>query len=355
MNEITSSLLEWHKKIDRDLPWKDTVDPYFIWVSEIILQQTRVEQGKPYYFRFIEKFPTIQLLAEASQEEVYKVWEGLGYYSRARNMHAAAKQVVEERNGKFPQTHDEIIELKGVGPYTAAAISSFAFNENRAVLDGNVFRLLARLYDEDAFISEAKNRKLFQGYVDNLLPLGNSAAFNQAVMDYGALVCKPKNPSCNICVLAENCAALASGRVLDLPRKKKPKPKKNRYFYFLDLRPKSGVFPVLKREEKDIWQGLFSFPYVDSLEPLETISKSDWEKYTKLSLEGNPKIAWQTTHILSHQLLHCFFYQVELSSVLKESIKSYGNTDFRWIKDSSTVAWPVVISKYLDRKKVEKR
>ena len=350
MNEVASSLLKWHERIDRDLPWKTTVDPYFIWVSEIILQQTRVEQGTPYYYRFIEKFPTIYLLAAATQEEVYKVWEGLGYYSRARNMHTAAKQVVNEFNGEFPTSYDEIIKLQGIGPYTAAAISSFAFHEDRAVLDGNVFRVLSRLYDEDALISEAKNRKLYQEYVDNLLPLGKSAAFNQAIMDFGALVCKPKNPQCDTCILSIHCEALVSGKVHELPKKKKPKPKKHRYFYFLDLRPKGGAFPIMKRMDKDIWQGLYSFPFIDQAEPIQEISLEQWQQETQLQISEEPKLVWETTHILSHQLLHCFFYTAQENSIVQEPTSSYRNARYRWIEDVSTVAWPVVISKYLNLK-----
>ncbi len=348
MSDITNLLLKWHKEIDRDLPWKNTVNPYFIWVSEIILQQTRVEQGTPYYHRFIHKFPTIKLLAEASQEDVYKVWEGLGYYSRARNMHATAKYIHYELNGNFPKTYAELIQLKGIGPYTAAAISSFAFNEDKAVLDGNVFRVLSRLYGEEAFINVPKNRKLFQALVDQLLPKGKSAGFNQAIMDFGSIQCKPKKPSCSSCKLNGHCSAFIEGRVEQLPKKKKAKAKKNRYFYFLDLRPNGKVFPVIKREGDDIWHGLYSFPYLDAYTKLE-LSSDLWSDALAFPIDDAPKLRWSTKHILSHQILHCFFYEVEIDSVmLQKNHLSASRISYKWIKNHHDVPWPVVISKYLN-------
>lgn len=349
MNEVSALLLDWHRTINRDLPWKDTSDPYFIWASEIILQQTRVEQGRPYYYRFVEKFPTIQLLAEASQEELFKVWEGLGYYSRARNMHATAKHIVYNLDGEFPSSYDELIKLKGVGPYTAAAVASFAFNEDKAVLDGNVFRIISRLYNEDSFINEAKNRKLFQSLVDDLLPTGKSAKFNQAIMDFGSRQCKPKNPSCETCVLNELCAAYRAGTVHDLPKKRKTAKKKERYFYFLDLRPKHGPFPVVQRTRKDIWQGLFSLPFIDSNSPLSELSIEDWKEALALELDSLPYKTWETKHVLSHQNLHCSFYRIDHDSQLKEEKVEYEREKYQWKKDEDELAWPVVISKYFQK------
>lgn len=352
MDEIAKAILGWHKNVIRDLPWKNTVDPYFIWVSEIILQQTRVEQGKPYYNRFIECFPSIKELAEASQEEVYKVWEGLGYYSRARNMHASAKHIYFELNGIFPTSYDEIIKLKGIGPYTAAAISSFAFNEDKAVLDGNVFRVLARLYNEDSFINEAKNRKLFQALVNNLLPKGKSAAFNQAIMDFGALYCKPSNPNCDSCTLSEMCEAYRQGTVSQLPKKKKAQKKKNRYFYFLDLSPKVSLFPVIKREGKDIWQGLYSLPFIESSTELPELNQKEWEDSLGFDLRGEPQKVWETRHVLSHQFLHCRFFRISGDDTFNEDLATYGKSQMKWINNPSEVPFPVVILKYFDHMKL---
>ncbi len=351
MSAIADAILTWHKNIHRDLPWKNTVNPYFIWVSEIILQQTRVEQGTPYYLRFIEKFPTIQHLAEATQEEVYKIWEGLGYYSRARNMHFTAKHIQNNLQGTFPSSYDELIKLKGVGPYTAAAISSFAFGEDKAVLDGNVFRVLARLYAEYAPINEAKNRKLFQGLVDNLLPKENSAAFNQAIMDFGAILCKPKQPLCESCNVNELCAAYRKGTVQDLPIKKKSGKKRERYLYFLDLRPKVGVFPVWKREGKDIWEGLYTLPFLESEKELDVIEDKQWRDKYGLNFLGLTQKVWETKHVLSHQFLHCRFYRVSEIDVVQEKKHSYGKNNLKWINDVDEVPWPVVITKYFKQLK----
>ena len=351
MNEIAKAILRWHENVIRDLPWKNSVDPYFIWVSEIILQQTRVEQGKPYYLRFIEKFPTVKDLAEASQEEVYKLWEGLGYYSRARNMHASAKHIHHELNGVFPSSYAELIKLKGIGPYTAAAIASFAFGEDKAVLDGNVFRVLARLYNEDAYINENKNRKLFQGLVDNLLPKGMSASFNQAIMDFGSKFCAPSNPNCLECPLNEMCEGHRKGTVSVLPRKKKAKKKRIRYFYFLDLSPKTSLFPVVKRERKDIWQDLYSLPFIESPTELDNIELSDWEDCIGFNFGVQPQKVWEVKHMLSHQILHCRFYSSSILPSVKEDDATYGKPSMKWISDPSEVSFPVVISKYFNRVK----
>jgi A/G-specific adenine glycosylase len=299
----------------------------------------------------VEAFPTIKHLAEASQEQVYKLWEGLGYYSRARNMHETAKFVVHELYGEFPNTYKDIIKLKGIGPYTAAAISSFAFQEDQAVLDGNVFRVISRLYNESSSISEAKNRKLFQGLVDNLLPKGKSADFNQAIMDFGAIQCKPKNPCCSKCVLAEHCKAFRKGNVSELPIKKKAAKKKDRYFYFLDLRPNNESFPVIKRVGKDIWQGLYSFPYVDSEKEIKEMSSLEWQNNLKIPLEVVPKLVWQTKHILSHQILHCSFFRIDSTSVVNENSIIFKSKKYKWIENTGQVPWPVVISKYLEASK----
>ena len=317
MNEIAENIIKWHKAIDRDLPWKNTLDPYFIWLSEIIMQQTRVAQGTPYYLKFIELFPTVHDLAAASQEKVYKAWEGLGYYSRARNLHATSKFISKELKGVFPNTYDELIKLKGVGPYTAAAISSFAYNEDRAVLDGNVFRVLSRLFDIDTDILSGQGKKEFQIVANELLPKGKSADFNQAIMDFGALVCVPANPNCMFCPAQTLCLSYNRGNVAERPVKKKAAKKKHRYFYFLDLsrtanNELSEGFLARKRTSKDVWEGLFEFPNVHDKKPLDVKSKTDWEELLHANLKYAPIKVGELKQTLSHQIIHATFFQSEL-------------------------------------------
>ena len=210
---IGNTLIDWYHRHKRDLPWRNTRDAYKIWLSEIILQQTRVEQGLPYYERFIETFPNISALANAHEDDVLKLWQGLGYYSRARNLHAAAKQVLQEFNGNFPSTFNEIIALKGVGEYTAAAIASFAFDEKHPVLDGNVYRCIARLFGLHDPIDNAKSKKVFYDILWKEIEHANPHLFNQAIMEFGAMQCRPKNPDCGVCPFADQCYALKHNKV----------------------------------------------------------------------------------------------------------------------------------------------
>ena len=368
MKEIAENIIKWHSAIDRDLPWKNTLDPYFIWLSEIIMQQTRVAQGTPYYLKFVKLFPSVNELASASQEKVFKTWEGLGYYSRARNLHASAKYISEELNGIFPTTYDEIIKLKGVGPYTAAAISSFAFNADRAVLDGNVFRVLSRLFDIDTDILSSLGKKEFQILADELMPKGKSASFNQAIMDFGALVCIPANPNCKFCPVQPLCLAYKNGNVQIRPVKKKAAKKKHRYFHFLDLslskdQQLSKGFFARKRKRKDVWEGLFEFPNIHDNKLLEVFSKKEWEELIDAELKYKPTEVGDFKQTLSHQIIHATFFQSELkecSSEMKNKIndplKEYGNivddVNEEYIyfeKDQlKELAFPRIINSYLE-------
>lgn len=308
MNEISNKILEWHKQIDRDLPWKQTDDPYFIWLSEIILQQTRVAQGTPYYLKFIRLFPTVQLLANASEEKVFKAWEGLGYYSRARNLHAAAKYITKDLSGKFPNTYDKILELKGVGPYTAAAIASFAFQEDQAVLDGNVFRVLSRIFDIPIDILSTEGKKTFIILAKELLPKGNSAAYNQAIMDFGALQCTPKKPNCMFCPLQEYCEAYRNGTIEERPVKKKAAKKKKRYFHILDTSA-LGYLMVRKREAKDVWQGLYELPLIET-KSKESPTTEEWSSLINISTDFEIEKPIYSKQLLSHQEIHGYFYRI---------------------------------------------
>jgi A/G-specific adenine glycosylase len=250
---FSQKLLKWHQMNPRDMPWKKTRDAYKIWLSEIILQQTRVEQGTPYYKKLIKCFPTLQHLANANEDEVMSAWQGLGYYTRARNLRAAAKQIMNEYAGRFPSSYEEILMLKGVGTYTAAAISSFAFDLPYAVVDGNVFRVLSRIFDVRKPVDSAEGKKVFTALANDLLDKENPAAYNQAIMNFGAMVCLPVNPVCNECIFRRSCFAFTHQQVAELPVKSKKNAVRIRWFNFLVLEDGDKVL-IEKRKEKDIWK-----------------------------------------------------------------------------------------------------
>ncbi|MCB9353331.1 MAG: A/G-specific adenine glycosylase [Lewinellaceae bacterium] len=256
-------LLAWFAQHHRPLPWKGEKDPYKIWLSEIILQQTRVEQGLPYYRRFVEHFPTIEHLARAPEDQVLKLWQGLGYYARARNMHATAKHIANERDGVFPNDFESIRSLKGVGDYTAAAIASFAFNLPHAVVDGNVYRVLARYFGVETPVDTPAAKKEFTTLAQSVLDTERPGDFNQAIMDFGATHCKPQQPECANCNLRQHCEAYLGGRIESLPRKSKSKEKKERFFLYFVMRSGNQVL-VRKRTEKDIWKNLYEFPLLET-------------------------------------------------------------------------------------------
>lgn len=271
------SLLLWYRKNGRNLPWRNSKDPYTIWISEIILQQTRVNQGLPYFERFIKKFPTVKHLAEAHQDTVLKYWEGLGYYSRARNLHQAAKDLMHHYNGRFPEKASELIKLKGIGPYTARAISSLAFGERVAVVDGNVFRILSRLYADEACIDDSKAKNHFQSLADSLLGKSNPADFNQAMMDLGALICLPTNPKCQECPFQKSCKALISKCIAEFPIRKTKRAKPLRKSICYLLQTPSGKFWIQQRTDKGLWGGLFEFPwYMLGESPPEFLKHTEW-------------------------------------------------------------------------------
>ena len=312
MNTFADTLLAWYEANRRELPWRDTTDPYRIWISEIILQQTRVAQGYDYFLRFMERFPDVQSLAEAEEDEVMRYWQGLGYYSRARNLHAAARSM----NGRFPTTYEEVRALKGVGDYTAAAICSFAYQMPCAVVDGNVYRVLARYFGIDTPIDSTEGKKLFAALAQEMLDEHRPADYNQAIMDFGAVQCTPQSPACLFCPLAEGCMALAEGKVNRLPVKQHRTKTRNRYFYYIYVR--AGAYTYIhKRVGEDIWKNLYELPLIETETPMEEAELYVSGKMTALLGESVKTLSLRLLckgmkHVLSHQVLYVDFYEAVL-------------------------------------------
>ena len=312
---ITRHLLNWYNENKRDMPWRETSDPYLIWVSEVILQQTRVAQGWDYYVRFTRRFPTVQSLASASEEEVLMEWQGLGYYSRARNMHAAARDIMDRFNGEFPTRYNDILSLKGIGEYTASAISSIAFNEPHAAVDGNVLRVIARLFAIADPVGASKGKKAVTGIARSLLPLDNPAAFNQAIMDFGSLVCTPAQPKCDECPLQDYCMGYSLKRPTDFPVSAKKKEPRKRYFHYFHILHNGSTY-ITRRVKQDIWKNLYEFPLVETSghEGLDHLLESPAFKELFAGIPILPVDPPSTfKHVLSHQLIHASFYRVVLS------------------------------------------
>lgn len=305
MTDFHLQIKDWYRLNKRDLPWRHTNDPYKIWLSEVILQQTRVDQGLSYYLKFTQNYPSIEDLANASEEEVLRNWQGLGYYSRARNMHATAKQILNDFSGEFPNNYSEIKALKGIGDYTAAAMSSIAFDLPHAVVDGNVYRVLSRYFDLETPIDSNAGKKSFSDLAQQLLNENDPAQHNQAIMELGALVCTPKNPSCTTCPLNRQCLAFANSTIELRPVKTKKTKVRERYFHYFIF--DSGQEVVLeKRTQKDIWQHLFQFPLHESPGDL------DHEEITQLAGLPSVKKSEPITHILSHQRITARFHHFNL-------------------------------------------
>lgn len=306
---IQHQLVNWYERNQRALPWRETDDPYRIWISEIILQQTRVVQGYDYYLRFIEHFPTVRHLAAASEDEVLLLWQGLGYYSRARNLHQAAQQVLQQYEGVFPRDYASVRALKGIGDYTAAAICSFAYNQAYAVLDGNVYRVLARLYDDATPIDSTAGKKRFMQLADTLLSRANPRLHNQAIMELGALQCTPQNPNCAQCPLHSACLACAHQTVQFLPVKSKQTSVKDRYFnYVINICNHRTV--IQQRQHKDIWQHLYEFPLYES-DHLLSANELMQQLQSGRVVRQSPDLV----HLLSHQRIHARFFLVETDAL----------------------------------------
>ncbi len=314
---FANTLITWYANNGRDLPWRHTSDPYPIWLSEIILQQTRVNQGMDYYHRFLNRFPTVNDLAQASEDEVLRLWQGLGYYSRARNLHAAAKQIVE--NGGFPTTYEKIRKLKGVGDYTAAAIASFAFGLPHAAVDGNAYRVLSRYFDIDLPIDSTQGKRQFQELSQSLLPPKKAAIFNQAMMDLGATCCTPLSPRCQECPLAEGCLSLAHGVIHNRPVKQKRISIRTRHFAFILVTTPTHLL-LQQRQGKDIWQGLYQPPAIEFETAPEgnEILHINWVAHylTHPGATLQP-LTKGMTHQLTHQLIIADAYHISLPEVLE--------------------------------------
>lgn len=348
---FSKSILNWYHKNKRDLPWRHTREPYKIWLSEIIMQQTRVEQGLPYYEKFVEHFPSVKALAKAPEATVMKLWQGLGYYSRARNLHAAAKDIQKRFDGKFPKTYEEILSLKGIGEYTAAAIASFAYDLPYPVVDGNVFRILSRYFGISEPIEKPTTKKQFTTLAGELMTGFPPHDFNQAIMEFGARQCKPVNPDCGVCPLRESCFAYSNGVISELPVKEKKTKVRNRYFHYLVISSEKHFY-IRKRGAKDIWEGLHDFPLIETakaIKPEKLIASADWKKMisSKAIVET---ISSEYKHLLSHQHIYTRFYHITEKS-LKLTLKEKG----KLIKVNTTTfkkyAVPRVIDRYLEEKK----
>jgi A/G-specific adenine glycosylase len=342
--KFSNLLIKWYLQNKRDLPWRSTTNPYPIWLSEIMLQQTRVAQGTPYFLAFTTAFPTVFDLAAASEEEVLKLWQGLGYYSRARNLHKTAQYVASELSGVFPPTYNELLKLKGVGEYTAAAIASFSYNEVVPVVDGNVFRVLSRYFDVETDIALASAKKEFAALAFELMPKDNPATFNQAIMEFGALQCVPKSPNCSICVFNDSCAALQKNKVDQLPVKSKKVKVRNRYFNYLVVEDENENTVIQKRTSKGIWQNLYEFPVIetDKVEDFEYVYGQVQENYFK----DNELVGFvgyneeSIIHKLSHQHLYIKFWKVSLKGVVENGINN---------EDLKTFPFPIVIHNFIEK------
>ncbi len=343
MDQISGSIIQWYHVAKRDLPWRQTTDPYHIWLSEVILQQTRIAQGLAYYNKFLEIFPNVEILANASEDQVLEHWQGLGYYSRARNLHASAKYISSHFNGKFPENYEGLIQLKGIGDYTASAIASFAFHEDKVVVDGNVIRVVSRLLGIDSDVRQAKTVIQLKSFVESILPKGESYFFNQGIMELGALICIPRNPKCGECPIQTHCVASKKNLTEVIPFKSKLKTKKVRFLNYLLIEAKNE-FLFIKRGAGDIWEGLY--------EPLLIEAETAFDSFDSFighEILSDPNNAIENVrllpakkHILTHQELWVTLCLVRLK--IKPPVLAGV-----WVKTEKLNATPkpIIISKLL--------
>lgn len=349
---FTATLLKWFASHHRPMPWKGEQNPYLIWLSEIILQQTRVEQGLPYFEKFKAAYPKIEDLADAPEDEVLKLWEGLGYYSRARNLHFTAKYVARELGGQFPDNYNDILALKGVGPYTAAAIASFAYDLPHAVVDGNVYRVLSRFFGIKTPIDSTDGKKQFAQLAQEVLETEKPGDFNQAIMDFGASQCVPKNPDCKSCPLQEKCVAFTDNLVGLLPVKEKKLKKRTRFFHYLILEDGGNTF-IRKRTAKDIWNGLYEFPMLEKAELLDKNALQEAIQREFLTNHADFEILHFSkpfSQQLTHQKIHAIFTKIQVKSVnftIPDNWKSVTQQDL------GRYAFPKIIDRYFSDKTLE--
>lgn len=324
LTQFTKLVTHWYSINKRDLPWRKTTNPYHIWLSEIILQQTQVIQGLPYYEAFIATYPSVFHLAKAKEQAVLKLWQGLGYYSRARNLHTTAIHIANNLQGKFPTTYKELLQLKGVGDYTASAIASICFNETQAVVDGNVYRVLARFFGIKTPINSLEGKKEFKELAQTLLDKNNPADYNQAIMEFGAMQCKPNNPLCHKCPLSENCIALNENKINTLPVKTKMLKAKTKYFNYLVFVSHDEKTILEKRQGKGIWQNLYQFPLIETKQPTNLQRfKKQLENHSLLKNTSFELYLYNTkpiVHKLSHQHLYTNFWIINLEKLAAEGV-----------------------------------
>jgi len=345
--DFSNILIKWYLQNKRDLPWRKTTNPYLIWLSEIMLQQTRVAQGTPYFFSFSEEFPTVFDLANADEEQVLKLWQGLGYYSRARNLHKTAQYVANELDGIFPPSYIELLKLKGVGEYTAAAIASFSYNEAVPVVDGNVFRVLSRYFDIESDITLPATKKEFTALAHELMPKDNPAIFNQAIMEFGALQCVPKSPDCSVCVFTDSCLALKKKKVDVLPVKSKKIKVTNRFFNYLILEDVLGNTLIQKRTAKGIWHNLYEFPLLETTEIVDfdyvskAVQNDIFSNYTIIGIEEYSHTT--LIHKLSHQHLHIQFWKIKIEEIIENGVDAVR---------LKTFPFPIVIYNFIEKQEI---
>lgn len=346
MDFFNSPIHTWYSLFKRDLPWRNTRNPYFIWLSEIILQQTRIDQGLAYYMRFIEEFPTISDLASASEHQILKLWQGLGYYSRARNLHFTAKYIQQNYNGKFPDDYESILLLKGIGEYTAAAIASISFNLEYPAVDGNVYRVLSRFFGISEPIDTGTGKKIFYNLAKELIKDTDPGMHNQALMEFGAMQCAPKNPDCQICPINESCYAFSTKKISDLPVKQNKTKQRDRYFNYLVLIRKNNTW-LRKRVGDDIWKNLFEFPIVETIDEIsidKLLEQKEFQNIVQPDLAVIENVSNWKIHILSHQRIHFRFIRIRLSDEI-----NVPNNLIRVIKeDIFNFAVPKLLEIYLD-------
>ncbi len=343
---FSQKLIHWYHRHHRDLPWRRTTDPYKIWLSEIILQQTRVVQGMPYYERFVESYPTVHDLARADEQEVLRLWQGLGYYSRARNLHHTARQVVSAYEGDFPGSYAELLKLKGVGEYTAAAIASFAFNEAVPAVDGNVYRVLARIFGIKTDITHSSAKREFTAAARKLIPADDPATFNQAMIEFGAIQCQPVAPDCLLCPFNESCYAFEHGAQKLLPVKSKKAKVKKRFLNYIVLES-DGQLAMKERTGKDVWKGLYDFPLIETAReadaPDDLFAEDFFARWSKTGQLTVPQKTY--VHLLTHQKLHVRFWKIAASSVqtgeLPEGVAFYNKAQIEALPK------PILIDTYI--------
>lgn len=341
MHDFSLLIANWYRQNGRELPWRSTDNPYYIWLSEIILQQTRVNQGLPYYEKFVEAFPTIKDLAESEEQKILNLWQGLGYYSRARNLHFAAQQIMHEYDGIFPSDYKGIKSLKGIGDYTAAAIASFAFKLPHAVVDGNVYRVLSRYFNDPTPIDSTNGKKIFAAYAAELLPKNEPDVFNQAIMELGALVCTPKNPDCENCPVNTTCLAREKQTFTSLPVKAKKTKVTKKHFHYL-YPSDSDSIKLVKRTSKGIWQNMYQFPLIETKTAgsLSNIKKVALAKWGMKIIDKKP--IQQYDHKLSHQHIKVSFWKVDIDKGTDEAI------EIVTVDDLQDYPLPRVITRFLE-------